>query len=126
MTRKQLSAAEQGSDWPIQQQSLRALAGRKTAVKVHYVLKDINLTSLGCAVAQAVSGRLLTAVAQVRVRNKSCGMCGGQRGTGAGSPRVLRFPLPLLHSVNSSTIIMCHPGPKSDYSNSGLGSNPAP
>jgi hypothetical protein len=44
------------------------------------------------AVAQAVSRWLPTAAARVQ----SCGICGGQSGTGAGFLRVLRFPLPVF------------------------------
>jgi hypothetical protein len=33
--------------------------------------------------------------ARVRARVRSCGICGGQSGTGAGFLRVLRFPLPI-------------------------------
>jgi hypothetical protein len=32
----------------------------------------------------------------VRARVWSCGICGGQSGTGAGFLRVLRFPLPIF------------------------------
>jgi hypothetical protein len=48
----------------------------------------------GRAAAQAVSGRLPTAAARVQARVRSCGICGGQSGTGEGFLRVLRFPLP--------------------------------
>jgi hypothetical protein len=42
----------------------------------------------------------------------SCGICGGQSGTGASSLRVLRFPLPLIHSTIHFTVItIYHPGP---------------
>jgi hypothetical protein len=51
---------------------------------------------LGRAIAQAVSIRFPTAAARVRSQVGSCGICGGQSGTGAGFLRVLRFPLPIL------------------------------
>jgi hypothetical protein len=50
----------------------------------------------GCAIAQAVSRWLPTAAARVRARVWSCGICGGQRGSGASFLRVLRFPLPIF------------------------------
>jgi hypothetical protein len=49
----------------------------------------------GRTIAQAVSHRLPNATAQVRVRDRSCGICGGHSGTGASFLRVLRFPLPI-------------------------------
>jgi hypothetical protein len=45
---------------------------------------------------RAIIRRLPTAVALVRSQDRSCGIRGGQCGTGAGSLRVLRFPLPIL------------------------------
>jgi hypothetical protein len=51
---------------------------------------------LSRAIAQAVSCWLPTAAARVRARFWSCGICGGQRGAGAGFLRVLRFPLPIF------------------------------
>jgi hypothetical protein len=42
-----------------------------------------------------ISCRLPTAAALVRVRVRSCEICGGQRGTGESFLRVLRFPLPI-------------------------------
>jgi hypothetical protein len=50
----------------------------------------------GRAIAQAVSRWLPTAAARVRSQVRSCGICGGQRGTGAGFLRVLQFPLTIL------------------------------
>jgi hypothetical protein len=42
---------------------------------------------------------------------KSRGISIGQNGTGAGFLPVLRFLLPLIHSINCSTIItIYHPG----------------
>jgi hypothetical protein len=52
------------------------------------------MVEIGRAIAQAVSRRLATAAARVRARVRSCGICGGQSGTGAGFLWVLRFPLP--------------------------------
>jgi hypothetical protein len=54
------------------------------------------------AVAQAVSRWLPTAAARVRVR-AAYGVCGGQRGTGAGILRVLRFPLPIIPPIYPSS-----------------------
>jgi hypothetical protein len=51
---------------------------------------------MGRVIAQAVSRWLPTAAARVQARVTSCGICGRQRGTGAGFLRVLRFPLSIL------------------------------
>jgi hypothetical protein len=47
-------------------------------------------------IVQAVSHRLPRAAARVRSYVRSCGVCGGQSGAGAGFLRVFRFPLPIL------------------------------
>jgi hypothetical protein len=61
------------------------------------------------AIAQAVSSWLPTAAARVRARVRSCGICGGQSGAGAGFLRVHRFPLPIfippIAPQSSSSII---------------------
>jgi hypothetical protein len=62
---------------------------------------------LGRATAQVVSRQLPTAAARVRAQVRSCGICSGQSGTGAGFLRIRRFPLPNLippiapHSASS-------------------------
>jgi hypothetical protein len=48
------------------------------------------------AVAQAVSHQLPSAAARVRGRARSRGICGGQSVIGAGSLRVLWFPLTVI------------------------------
>jgi hypothetical protein len=57
------------------------------------------------AVAQAVSRLLPAAAAWVRAQVRSCGICGGQRGTGGGFLRVLRISLPILIPYSSSSTI---------------------
>jgi hypothetical protein len=56
----------------------------------------------GRAVAQAVRCWLPTAAARVRLR-AACGVCGGQSGTEAGFPRILRFPLPIIPPISPSS-----------------------
>jgi hypothetical protein len=77
---------------------------------VHNIRPLVNMLILnvGRAVAQAVSHRVPTTVAQIRARD-SCGICGGQSGTGVGFLRVLLFLLQLIHSTNCSTITTYHP-----------------
>jgi hypothetical protein len=53
-------------------------------------------SSGGRTIAQVVSRWLPTAAARVRSQVRSCGIHGGQGGTGAGFLRVLRFPLTIL------------------------------
>jgi hypothetical protein len=43
-----------------------------------------------------LSRRLLTVAAHVGAQGRSCGICGGQRGTAAGFLQVLQFPLPII------------------------------
>jgi hypothetical protein len=50
----------------------------------------------GRATTQAISCRLLIASARVRAQFRSCGICGGQSGTGAGFSQYFPFPLSIL------------------------------
>jgi hypothetical protein len=70
--------------------------------------RDSFTLKKGRVVAQAGSRRLSTVAARVRARVRSCEICGGQSGIGAGFFRVLRFPLPILippTAPHSSSII---------------------
>jgi hypothetical protein len=68
---------------------------------------------LGRPIAQVVNRRLPTAAAGVQSQVRSCGICNGQSGIGAGCLRVAEFLLPILippttpqsSSSSSSSII---------------------
>jgi hypothetical protein len=63
-----------------------------------YLIHHQNQTNYatGRETAQAVNRRFSTAAAQIQSQIRSCGICGGQSGAGAGSLRVLRISLPIL------------------------------
>jgi hypothetical protein len=60
-------------------------------VKYFFVVLAVPFDDEGCAIAQAVSRQLLTAENRVRTRDWSCGICGGQSGTGEGFLLVFLF-----------------------------------
>jgi hypothetical protein len=57
---------------------------------------------------QAVSPLLLTATARVRHQVKSCGICGGQSGTGVDFLRVIRLYVSII--APKCSILIYHPG----------------
>jgi hypothetical protein len=93
--------------------------------------KQFGVKGRQCRViAQAVSRRLPIAAARVRAQVRSCGICGGQSGTGVGFFRVLRFPLPILIpqiAPHSSSIIRgCYIRPISGRRTKWTQSHPTP
>jgi hypothetical protein len=68
----------------------------KMTDELERIWKAAVRASMGHAISHAVSRPLPTAAAQVRAQVNSCGICGGQSGTGAGFVLVLRLPLPSL------------------------------
>jgi hypothetical protein len=73
-----------------------------SVIRLYFGPTYVGLPKLYCgrAIAQAVSRWLPTAVARVRARVLSSGICGGQSGAGADFLRVLRFPLPIFIQPN--------------------------
>jgi hypothetical protein len=69
---------------------------------------EVLASDAGRAIAQAVSRRFPTAAARLRAQVKSCGICGGQSGTGAGFLRVLWFPLPILIPLTAPQLHIHH------------------
>jgi hypothetical protein len=60
------------------------------------------------AIAQVITRRIPTAANRVPAQVKSCGLCDGQNGTGAGFLQVLQSPLAILippTAPHSSSII---------------------
>jgi hypothetical protein len=80
------------------------------STKRHYLITLITSVIFIASLTsgRVVSRRLAIAAARVRSLNKSCGICGGQSGTGAGYLRVLRFPLPIIYSTNCSKITIIY------------------
>jgi hypothetical protein len=69
----------------------------------------LSSLSVGRVVVQEVSRRLSTAAARVRVRVKTCGICGGQSGALAGFLGVLRrIPVCAAHLSPSIIIRGCY------------------
>jgi hypothetical protein len=82
-------------------------------IKIPSFISPIRNVSLGCAMAQAVSRRPLTAEARVRSPVSPYEICGGQSGTETGfSPEYFGFPcqfhytcVPLLEKIKKKLII---------------------
>jgi hypothetical protein len=68
-----------------------------------HVLLYLPICLIIHVVAQEVRRGLPNAAARICARVKSCGICGGQRGTGTSFLEVFRFPLPFILSTNCST-----------------------
>jgi hypothetical protein len=84
--------------------SLNSIFARKIFILIscvaHYhrllLLLVVRLRFIvGCAIVQTVSRRLPTVMAWVRGQVKTCGICFGHSGTGAGFLWALQFPLPV-------------------------------
>jgi hypothetical protein len=67
-----------------------------SSVVMAAALLSVNVSLRSKADSHAVSRRLPITAARVRAQIRSCGICGGQSGTGAGFLRILILPLPVL------------------------------
>jgi hypothetical protein len=88
----------------VREQELYGFQAVTNHIVVSWVMAPGNVRTR----AQAVSRRLPTAAGGVRAHVRTCGIYGGQSGTGADFLRVLRFPLPILippSAPHSSSII---------------------
>jgi hypothetical protein len=94
---------------PSCQKNFIVILSSQTQIRVAAACKFATISSvtsmLVTTVALAVSRPYPTAVAHIQFRFKLCGSCGGQSGTETCSLWVLRFPLPLIHSTDCSTIL---------------------
>jgi hypothetical protein len=89
---------------------LKALTGKVRACFSAFLRPSLKHTVVQPirAIALAVSHGSPIATVRIRAQVRSCGMCGGQNGTGTGFLRVLRFPVPILippTAPHSSSII---------------------
>jgi hypothetical protein len=66
------------------------------ASNISTLFPPVVTSQCGRALDETVSRRVSTAEARIRCQVRSCGICGEQSGTVAGSLRVLRSPLPFL------------------------------
>jgi hypothetical protein len=96
---------------------------------LHPLILFLESSFHGRDIAQAVSRRLPTAAARVRAQFRSCGICSGQSGTGAGFLRVFLFPLPILilpTAPHSSSIRGWYNRPISGLGTKWIQSHPTP
>jgi hypothetical protein len=80
-----------------------------TAEKISYYFTGLFNGRSGRAIAHAVSRRFPIAAARIRSQVRSCGICGGKCGIGAGFLRIFRFLLPNFHSTNHSSAFINYP-----------------
>jgi hypothetical protein len=78
----------------------RALISYRSYCPASSIADHVGYMRRNHAIAPAVSHRLPTAAARVRAQVGSCGICGGNSGTGPRFLPLLRFPLPIFIAPN--------------------------